>query len=51
MISIKEAQEVHKILIETFGGSYGIRDIAGLESAPARFGGRKNYRQQKGIVL
>ena len=36
MITLKEAEEIHKILIETFGGSPGIRDITGLDSALAR---------------
>ena len=36
MISVKEVEEIHKILIEAFGGSHGIRDIAGLDSALAR---------------
>jgi death on curing protein len=36
MISIKEVEEIHKILIETFGGSHGVRDLAALDSALAR---------------
>jgi death-on-curing protein len=36
MITIKEVEEFHQILIEAFGGSYGIRDLAALESALAR---------------
>ena len=36
MISVKEAEEIHKILIEAFGGSHGLRDKAGLDSALAR---------------
>ena len=36
MISIEEVGEIHKILIETFGGSHGIRDIGSLDSALAR---------------
>ena len=36
MISIKEVEEFHQILIESFGGSNGIRDLAALESALAR---------------
>ena len=36
MISVKEAGEIHKILIEAFGGSHGIRDMASLDSALAR---------------
>jgi len=36
MISIKEAQQIHKILIDTFGGAQGVRDISALESALKR---------------
>jgi death-on-curing protein len=36
MISISEALEIHKILINTFGGSHGVRDLNGLRSALAR---------------
>ena len=36
MIPIKEVEQIHKLLISTFGGSHGIRDIAALESALAR---------------
>src|ERR1041385_6736209 len=36
MISTKEAEEIHKSLIDNFGGSHGIRDVNGLESALAR---------------
>lgn len=36
MISIKEAEEIHKIVIENFGGSHGIRDVSNLQSALAR---------------
>ncbi len=36
MISIREVQDIHTTLIEHFGGSHGIRDINGLESALAR---------------
>ena len=36
MISIKEVEEFHQILIEAFGGANGIRDLAALESALAR---------------
>jgi death-on-curing protein len=35
MISLKEAEEIHRILINIFGGSYGVRDLNGLESALA----------------
>ncbi|WP_316806101.1 type II toxin-antitoxin system death-on-curing family toxin [Pedobacter agri] len=36
MISLKEAEVIHNILIEKFGGGKGIRDIGLLESALAR---------------
>ena len=36
MISIKEVEEFHQIIIEAFGGANGIRDLAALESALAR---------------
>lgn len=36
MISVKEVEKFHKILIDTFGGSHGTRDKAALESALAR---------------
>jgi death-on-curing protein len=36
MIPIKEVELLHRILIDKFGGSYGIRDNAALESAIAR---------------
>jgi len=36
MISIKEAEQIHKILIDTFGGAHGIRDLSALESALKR---------------
>ena len=36
MISIKEAEQIHKILIDTFGGAHGIRDLSALESALSR---------------
>jgi len=36
MISLKEIEEIHKALINYFGGAHGIRDIAGLESALSR---------------
>lgn len=36
MTSIKEIEEIHKALIEAFGGSHGIIDFAGLDSAIAR---------------
>ncbi len=47
MISVQQALSIHKIAIEKFGGSTGIRDINGLESALARpfqtFGGEELY--------
>ena len=36
MIPINEVQQIHKILIDTFGGSHGVRDTSALESALAR---------------
>ena len=36
MISVKQALEIHKVAIEKFGGSLGVRDTSGLESALAR---------------
>lgn len=36
MISRKEVEEIHKLVIEMFGGSHGIRDGNGLDSALAR---------------
>ena len=33
MIRIEEVINIHEILIDKFGGSHGIRDIKGLESA------------------
>ena len=36
MIPIKEVEQLHRILIDKFGGSHGIRDNAALESAIAR---------------
>ena len=36
MIAVKVAEDIHKILIDTFGGSPGIRDHAVLDSALAR---------------
>ncbi len=32
----KRSFSIHKTLIDRFGGSYGIRDVGGLESALAR---------------
>ena len=36
MIKVNQALAIHTIVIEKFGGSQGIRDIGGLESALAR---------------
>ena len=36
MIPVKEVEQIHKLLIDTFGGSHGIRDLPALESALAR---------------
>lgn len=36
MISVNQALEIHKTVVERFGGSFGIRDMNGLESALAR---------------
>ncbi len=36
MIEIQDAIRVHEILIDQFGGSKGVRDLAQLESALAR---------------
>jgi death-on-curing protein len=36
MISVIDAEEVHKLVIEMFGGSHGIRDYNALDSALAR---------------
>ena len=36
MIPIKEVEQIHELLIDTFGGSNGIRDLPALESALAR---------------
>ena len=36
MISLKEVEIIHNILIDKFGGSKGIRDLGLLESALAR---------------
>lgn len=47
MISIFQAQQVHTILIEKFGGSQGVRDSIALSSALARpfqtFDGKELY--------
>ena len=36
MISLHETEELHKVLIEKFGGTTGLRDIGGLQSALSR---------------
>lgn len=36
MISVVEVEQLHKLLIDQFGGSHGIRDKAALESALSR---------------
>ncbi|HEX2900609.1 MAG TPA: type II toxin-antitoxin system death-on-curing family toxin [Bacteroidia bacterium] len=36
MFSLKEAIQIHEVLITRFGGAQGVRDQAGLESALAR---------------
>lgn len=36
MMNIEDVISIHKILIERFGGTHGIRDKAGLESALQR---------------
>ena len=36
MISVVEVEQLHKLLIDQFGGSDGIRDKAALESALSR---------------
>jgi hypothetical protein len=36
MISVKQALEIHEILVKQFGGLMGIRDLRGFESALAR---------------
>ena len=47
LISVKQAVEIHEIVVKRFGGSMGIRDLGGLESALARpfktFGGEDLY--------
>jgi death-on-curing protein len=47
MIPVKEVEQLHRILIDKFGGSHGIRDDASLESAVARpfqtFDGKELY--------
>ncbi len=33
MISVVEVEQLHKLLIDQFGGSHGVRDMAALDSA------------------
>jgi len=46
-LSLAEVAELHRLLIEAFGGSHGIRDLGALESALAQprmsFGGEDLY--------
>ena len=52
MISVKEAEEIHKILIDDFGGSHGIRDLSSLESALARpFQSFENQQLYPSVIL
>ena len=47
MIQLEEVLRIHEILIEQFGGTPGIRDLPGIESAIARpfstFGNQELY--------
>ena len=36
MISVKEVEDIHKRIIDEFGGTQGIRDVAYLDSALSR---------------
>ena len=36
MISIQETEKLHKVLVDTFGGTHGIRDLDALQSALSR---------------
>lgn len=57
MIPIKEVELLHRILIDKFGGSHGVRDSTALESAIARpfqtFDGKELYTSvlEKGASL
>jgi death on curing protein len=46
-LSLAEVTELHRLVIEAFGGSHGIRDLGALESAIAQprmsFGGEDLY--------
>ena len=47
MISVNDVDEIHKLLIDSFGGSHGIRDSSALQSALSRpfqtFEGKELY--------
>lgn len=47
MIGVQQAIKIHESVVKDFGGSMGIRDFCGLESALARpfqtFGGEDLY--------
>ena len=47
MISVEQALGIHEMVVKQFGGSMGVRDAGGLESALARpfqtFGGEDLY--------
>ncbi|MEO6188316.1 MAG: type II toxin-antitoxin system death-on-curing family toxin [Ginsengibacter sp.] len=47
MISVQQTIKIHESVVKDFGGSMGIRDLGGLESALARpfqtFGGEDLY--------
>ena len=47
MITLQEAEKIHRILIEKFGGAGGVRDMRGLDSALKRpyatFGKKELY--------
>lgn len=47
MINLSQAEQIHKILIDQFGGSHGVRDYSTLSSALARphatFDGKELY--------
>lgn len=47
MITVKQALEIHQLMVNQFGGATGVRDFNGLESALARpfqsFGGEELY--------
>ena len=36
MISVSQVEEIHKILIDQFGGSHGVKDYGALSSALSR---------------